>query len=1216
MRSLFVLLLLIVAGPVMAQERNVESRIVLIGDAGALVNGRSPVLTAARKAIPFDKKTTVVYLGDNLYRYGLPDYQVPTYEQSKAVLDSQISIADGTPSQVYFIPGNHDWMNGDPAGLYALRRQQRYIDALSGKNVHFLPKDGCPGPEEINLSENVVLVIMDSQWWLHTYEKPGLESDCDSKTTTEVIDEIKDIIAKNDRKLLLFACHHPFRSNGPHGGYYGIKQHIFPLTDIRPNLYIPLPIIGSIYPISRGVFGTPQDPKHPRYANMITEVEAAVRTHPHPVFVNGHEHALQFFKDTAAAFIVSGSGCKTNRVQKSKRVKYVADSLGFAVVTVYTNKTSDVQFYTVTEDGNTINASFHDSLADFSKIPALAAPDTAQSRPLARYEDSVTVAAGPRYATGSKLKKFIMGHNYRDVWAAPVRMKVFKLREEHGGMKITGKGGGQQTRSLRLKSADGREWTLRTIDKDPEAVLPEGLRGTFAKSIVQDVISSAHPYAPLTVPVLADAIGVPHANPEIVFVPNDPILGYYRTLFANQVCLLEERAPVPKNVKTLSSSKTFNKIIDENDHRVNQEGVLRARLLDVFIGDWDRHFDQWRFEVDDTGKGKLYEAIPRDRDQVFFNNDGVFVQLAALQRFPQFAGFKHKIKKVDYLGFNARFFDRVFMTDLDAEEWRRALEEFDRAMTDQVIEKAVSKLPKEIYALTGEELVSKLKSRKQQMMKQGMEYYRFISHEVNVLGSNNRERFDVSGNDSGFRVKVYELKKSGDTDFVMYDRQFDPKVTKDVRLFGFNSDDRFYIDSNVNYRGVTIRMIGGKGNDSFDVHGRTRNFLYDLNTEKNEVLSRRNTDYRFSPKPSVNDYDPNDFKYGRLNFPSLNLGYNPEDGLLVGAGFVRVTQGFRALPFKTQQRFTALFALREQAYRLSYRGEFVDLLHKKDLVVNALLHNPTVNNFFGLGNDTKIDPGKDLSYYRVRYKFATADLLVRKRVFQNKLSLSAGPTAYYYWNRPVNNEGKILETPSLVGLDSSVYKDKMYLGGKLAIGVNNLNSTLFPTRGIDWTNELVALRGISGDAKPLTRLTSEMNVYASLSDPARLVAVLRLGGGHIFSKDFEYFQALGVGQNNYLRGFRRNRFTGQSLAYGSLELRAKLLDINSYILPGTLGLVGFGDVARVWAPNEESKKWHATPGAGFYYIPYNLILVSGTVAFSEEQTLFNLTIGTRFNLTF
>src|SRR4028118_1247997 len=102
MRLLFVIILLLVVGPAFAQQRNVESRIVLIGDAGALVNGKSPVLTAARKAIPFDKKTTVVYLGDNLYRHGLPDAQVPTYEQSKAVLDSQISIADGTPSQVYF----------------------------------------------------------------------------------------------------------------------------------------------------------------------------------------------------------------------------------------------------------------------------------------------------------------------------------------------------------------------------------------------------------------------------------------------------------------------------------------------------------------------------------------------------------------------------------------------------------------------------------------------------------------------------------------------------------------------------------------------------------------------------------------------------------------------------------------------------------------------------------------------------------------------------------------------------------------------------------------------------------------------------------------------------------------------------------------------------------------------------------------------------------
>jgi hemolysin activation/secretion protein len=128
--------------------------------------------------------------------------------------------------------------------------------------------------------------------------------------------------------------------------------------------------------------------------------------------------------------------------------------------------------------------------------------------------------------------------------------------------------------------------------------------------------------------------------------------------------------------------------------------------------------------------------------------------------------------------------------------------------------------------------------------------------------------------------------------------------------------------------------------------------------------------------------------------------------------------------------------------------------------------------------------------------------------------------------------------------------------------------------------------------------------------------VLRLGGGRIFSKDYEYFQALNIGANNFLRGFRKNRFSGSGLAYGSFELRVKLLESKSYILPGDIGVIGFNDVGKVWVRNEKSKKWHYSYGGGLYYAAYNLALISATIGFSEEEKLFNFTIGTKFNITF
>jgi outer membrane protein assembly factor BamA len=325
---------------------------------------------------------------------------------------------------------------------------------------------------------------------------------------------------------------------------------------------------------------------------------------------------------------------------------------------------------------------------------------------------------------------------------------------------------------------------------------------------------------------------------------------------------------------------------------------------------------------------------------------------------------------------------------------------------------------------------------------------------------------------------------------------------------------------------------------------------------------------------------------------------------------------WRKEPYSSEQRFSTLFALAQRAFQIRYRGTFTDVLPKTDLMINAELMDPALNNFFGFGNNTEINTDSTIKYYRARFKNIGADALLRKKIFP-VLSVFAGPSFYYYWNKPNNNKNYILGKPSLVGLDSSnIYSIKSYAGFKAGIQVNNLNNELFPTRGINWVSTFTQLQPLTKTSSPLTKLESDMVVYASLSYPAKWVTVLRLGGGRIFSNNLEYFQALTLGANNFLRGFRKNRFSGNGLAYGSLEFRIKLFDSKSYVLPGQVGLVAFNDIGRVWLRGESSHRWHDAYGGGFYYVPYNMVLVSATVAFSREESLVNFTLGTKLNLTF
>src|SRR5439155_26562337 len=262
-------------------------------------------------------------------------------------------------------------------------------------------------------------------------------------------------------------------------------------------------------------------------------------------------------------------------------------------------------------------------------------------------------------------------------------------------------------------------------------------------------------------------------------------------------------------------------------NRVDQQQVLKARLLDMYIGDWDRHFDQWRWGTQDTGKGKIYYTIPRDRDMAFFYSNGLLIKMVSKRLLPFLKGFRENIPSINWLNWSARDYDRMFLNQLDKNEWKNTIADFQKNMTDSVIKKAVKKLPPPIYTLDSAVITKKLISRRSVLDEDALHYYNFLSKRVNVVGSNKKEYFKVSREGNDLNVKVYKRKKENDSISLMYDRTFDPHQTKEIRLYGLNDDDIFDIDSNAHSK-ILVRMIGGKGNDTFNINGHVHNYIYDL----------------------------------------------------------------------------------------------------------------------------------------------------------------------------------------------------------------------------------------------------------------------------------------------------------------------------------------------------------------------------------------------------
>ena len=221
----------------------------------------------------------------------------------------------------------------------------------------------------------------------------------------------------------------------------------------------------------------------------------------------------------------------------------------------------------------------------------------------------------------------------------------------------------------------------------------------------------------------------------------------------------------------------------------------------------------------------------------------------------------------------ARDFDRAFLNQLTLVDWKEIIERFQAKVTDSVIEVAVSRFPAVIYDIDGKTITRKLKKRRDLMMREGLKYYHFLSRYVNIVGSNKREYFRISNDPDGrLKVAVYERRNDMDTAYRLYQRTFDHKDTKELRLYGLNGNDLFVADENVRSR-IKIRIIGGRGNDTFDIKSNAPTILYDIDTAANHVVNKNHTRVRFSPQPDVNDFDWVENEYTIVRYPRYRIAY-------------------------------------------------------------------------------------------------------------------------------------------------------------------------------------------------------------------------------------------------------------------------------------------------------------------------------------------------------
>jgi hypothetical protein len=337
---------------------------------------------------------------------------------------------------------------------------------------------------------------------------------------------------------------------------------------------------------------------------------------------------------------------------------------------------------------------------------------------------TVVALASQRYQPFPLFGRLLLGSNYRAAWRTPVTLPVFYL--SHSGLRLDRAGGSKQTNSLYLLDSGGRSWVLRSVDKDVNRGLPWWLQVTPFAGYKKAQVSGAYPYGALVAASLCRAAGIPAPDPVYYYVADEEALGPSRDQLGNTLCMLEQRDPTPDGSASFDTGEMQKALEKEGGPLLLQAQVLRARLLDMMLGDWDRHEGNWRWGLLDSAGHQYFYAIPRDRDFVLFSQGGILPFLMRHSAEPYLVGFEKSMRRLKQLNRKAWDFDRRLLASLTEKDWTAEIGALQALLTDAVLLQAVDRLPREVRAIDGDAMLRTLKLRRDGLKEGALRYFHFL----------------------------------------------------------------------------------------------------------------------------------------------------------------------------------------------------------------------------------------------------------------------------------------------------------------------------------------------------------------------------------------------------------------------------------------------------------------------------------------------------------
>ena len=1163
--------------------------VFLIGDAG-LPEGTEPPKALSSMGKLFSQATeddVLLFLGDNIYPKGIPDSIAVNYEDAKFALELQTDIADTFPGTVVFMPGNHDWYSG----LDGLKEQEELVEDALGDDT-FLPKNGCP-IETVEVSDDLAIIVIDTEWYIANWDDyPEINRECGEIDSREkFLEEFRDKLSDYQDRAVVLAMHHPLFTNGPHDGQF--KYPFNPINVLRRTT-------GVVW----------EDLQHPLYREMTNRMITILQDfEDNVVVVSGHEHNLQYIERNEIKQIVSGAGSKITAVRQ-REGEFGFPGKGFAILNIDDFKET-VTFYD--QDGFPIDERTVRTKYDRSSYEIEY-----------NFPDSITTSIYPKELF-DKLpnNNFFYGERYRNYYGMEFKAPVVTLDTLYGGLSPVKLGGGFQTVNLRLQDKDGKEYAMRRMQKSAKQFLQreifkdtyvkDELKGTVPETFIFDFYTTAYPFANLIVGDLANEVGVYHTNPKMIYIPKHNDLGEFNEEIGNELFIIEEQPSKewgdlesfgkPDDVE--SSDNTLEKVFEDEENTIDEKKFIRARLFDMWLGDWDRHSDQFKWSQFEFEDGvDVYEPIPRDHDWVMPNYDGLLLEIgiSVSPALGKMQSFRENIKDLKNLNFGNYKYDLTFIQNATLEDWIEEATYLENNLSDEAIEKAFLNVPVEARDDVAEKLKANLRNRRNYIAEWAEDYYKQLRKKVVLTATHKDDIIDINRNDDGtVEVKMFR-NKDGERADKMKDLVFDPEITKEIWIYGLNDSDEFVVTGDNS--DIRLNIIGGNGEDLYDLNQHRKLRVYDWASRESEYKGTIPT------RDISDDYERNHFDIFKFQHNSKstlpNLGYDPDSGVKLGAIKSWQIHKFNNKGFATKHQLSGLYHMATNGFEVAYGGKFHDIVKNLEFHLDARYTTPAyAENFFGYGNTTNFDQDLDFDYFRVRQEIAT---------FEPKLIRKAGRYFdQFHISFPIeridveNNDDRIVN--DYFAANDVQLQDNYFFGVDAGYHFKNYDLAIDPSLGLEFK--------INAGYKSNMR---ESNDYGYLKPKLVMVYPLALGDrlklSTALNSEFQFsdelvpfYFASSIGGMNGLRSYRQQRFTGENSFTHSTDLRFNINRANTFILPGNLGgYVGF-DYGKVWMNDTsesqipdifEGSEIHTSYGGGLYYNASNLFTIRTSYFYGSD----------------